>query len=82
MGARKNFLEIYRQFGHAPSKRFTSPGLEEWYMRNDTKNSPVKCTYLILLHVLILSLTSLTFCSVTAQSLFQITRPCEITNSC
>jgi hypothetical protein len=29
MGARKNFLEIYRQFGHAPSKRFTSPGLEE-----------------------------------------------------
>jgi len=23
----KNFFEIYTQFGHAPSKRFASPGL-------------------------------------------------------
>ena len=61
MGTRKNFLEIYRQFGHAPSKRSPIPGLEEWNMRTDTKNSPVKCTFFILLHVLILSLTSLTF---------------------
>ena len=27
MGTRKDFLLIYTQFGHAPSKRFTSPGL-------------------------------------------------------
>ena len=27
MDTRKDFLEIYRQFGHAPSKSFTSPGL-------------------------------------------------------
>jgi len=27
MGRRKNFLEFYRQFGHAPSKRFASPSL-------------------------------------------------------
>jgi len=26
---RKKFLEIYRQFGHAPSKRFASPALQE-----------------------------------------------------
>jgi hypothetical protein len=28
MGTRKSFFEIYRQFGHAPSKRFASPGLQ------------------------------------------------------
>jgi len=27
MGRRKNFLEIYRQFGHAPSERFASSSL-------------------------------------------------------
>jgi hypothetical protein len=27
MGNRKNFFEIYKQFGHAPSKRFDIPGL-------------------------------------------------------
>jgi len=27
MGTRKNFFEIYIQFGHAPSRRFASPGL-------------------------------------------------------
>jgi hypothetical protein len=26
-GTRKDFFEIYRQFGHAPSKDFTSPAL-------------------------------------------------------
>jgi hypothetical protein len=26
MGTRKDFFEIYRQFGHAPSKSLTSPG--------------------------------------------------------
>jgi len=29
MGTRKNFVEIFGQFGHAPSKSFTSPSLEE-----------------------------------------------------
>jgi hypothetical protein len=28
MGTQKNFLEIYRQLEHAPSKTFTNPGLE------------------------------------------------------
>jgi hypothetical protein len=28
MGTRKNFFEIYRKFGHAPSRRFPSPDLE------------------------------------------------------
>jgi hypothetical protein len=28
MGTPKNFFEIYRKFGHAPSKRFPSPDLE------------------------------------------------------
>ena len=27
IGTRKDFLEVYRQFGQAPSKRFASPGL-------------------------------------------------------
>ena len=27
MAMRKNFFEIYRQFGHAPSKMHASPGL-------------------------------------------------------
>jgi len=27
MGMGENFLEIYTQFGHEPSKRFASPGL-------------------------------------------------------
>jgi len=27
MGTQKNVFEIYRQFGHASSKRFASPGL-------------------------------------------------------
>jgi hypothetical protein len=27
MGMRKDFFEIYRQFGHAPSDRFSNPGL-------------------------------------------------------
>jgi hypothetical protein len=27
MGTRMDFFEIYRQFGHAPSKRFASPAL-------------------------------------------------------
>ena len=27
MGTRKDFFEIYRQFWHAPSKTFASPGL-------------------------------------------------------
>jgi len=30
MGTRKNFFEIYRQFGHAPSKRVASPRLAGW----------------------------------------------------
>jgi len=28
MGTRNSFFEIDRQFGHAPSKRFASPGLQ------------------------------------------------------
>jgi len=28
MGTRKDFFEICRQFGVAPSKRFASPGLQ------------------------------------------------------
>ena len=28
MGMRKNFFEMYRQFGHVPSKRFACSGLE------------------------------------------------------
>jgi hypothetical protein len=28
-GTRKNFFEIYRQFGHPPAKRIVSPALEE-----------------------------------------------------
>ena len=28
MGTRKDFFEIYRQFGQAPSKRFGSPALQ------------------------------------------------------
>jgi hypothetical protein len=27
LGERNNFFEIHRQFGHAPSKRFVSPGI-------------------------------------------------------
>ena len=27
LGTRKNFIEIYGQFGHPPSKKFDSPGL-------------------------------------------------------
>jgi hypothetical protein len=27
-GLRKNFFEMYRQFGHTPSKRFASPSLD------------------------------------------------------
>jgi len=27
MHQQKNFFKIYRQFGHAPSKRFASPAL-------------------------------------------------------
>jgi len=27
LGAQKNFFEVYREFGHAPSKRFASPGV-------------------------------------------------------
>ena len=32
MGTRKNFFEIYRQFGHAPSKAFVSPVLDILYI--------------------------------------------------
>ena len=28
-GTRKNFFEIYRQFGHPPAKRIVSPAIEE-----------------------------------------------------
>jgi hypothetical protein len=31
MGTRKNFFEIYRQFGHAPLKRFASPVTDHQY---------------------------------------------------
>jgi len=30
----KNFFEIYKQFGNAPSKSFTSPPLDCWTLRN------------------------------------------------
>jgi hypothetical protein len=29
MGIRKNSFDIYRQFGHAPSKRFARHGLQQ-----------------------------------------------------
>jgi hypothetical protein len=28
LGTRNNFFEIHREFRHAPSKRFASPGVE------------------------------------------------------
>jgi len=33
-GTWNNFFEIYKQFGHAPSKRFASPPLDCWTLRN------------------------------------------------
>jgi hypothetical protein len=27
LGAQKNFFDVYRDFGHAPSKRFASPSV-------------------------------------------------------
>jgi len=34
MGMWKKFFEIYRQFGHAPSKSFTSPAIDYWTWKN------------------------------------------------
>jgi hypothetical protein len=34
IGTWKNFFKIYKQFGHVPSKCFTSPPLECWTLRN------------------------------------------------
>ena len=34
IGTWKNFYEIYKQFGHVPSKSFASPPLECWTLRN------------------------------------------------
>ena len=35
MGTRKNFLDIYKQFGHAPSKGFASPAVEDCCAERD-----------------------------------------------
>lgn len=32
VGTQKNLLEIYSQFGHAPSESFTSPCIGYWYI--------------------------------------------------
>ena len=40
MGTRNSFFEIYREFGHAPSKRFASPRLQ----RDDERENAVFIT--------------------------------------
>ena len=48
MGTRKNFFEIYRQFGHASLKRFASPVTDDEYAAGrglkESWNFDVVCT--------------------------------------
>ena len=50
MGRRKNFFEIYRQFGHAPSKRFASPAIG--HVRTSNYKSPqvTDCYRALVIH--------------------------------
>ena len=44
MVTRKDFFEFCREFGHAPSKRFPSPGLDHVTDQNEKSSLPISIT--------------------------------------